>query len=112
MHTAAQYRKMAEECLEWAATALNDEVRANYLGIAQIWLQAASPLDGGLPIRGAVIPLPKGVTASRMNLSCECQRSGLNGRQLRPSFGDMDHGLQPPQNGGQRRGEACSSHCD
>ena len=59
MHTAAQYREMAEECFQWAATALNDEVRANYLGIAQIWLQAASRLDGGLPIRGAVIPVPK-----------------------------------------------------
>jgi hypothetical protein len=59
VHTAAEYRKIAEECFEWAATALDDEVRANYLGIAQIWLQAASRLDGGLPIRGAVIPVPK-----------------------------------------------------
>jgi hypothetical protein len=59
VYTAAQYREMAEECFQWAATALNDEVRANYLGIAQIWLQAASRLDGGLPIRGAVIPVPK-----------------------------------------------------
>ena len=50
---------MAEECFQWAVTALDDEVRANYLGIAQIWLQAASQLDGGLPIRGAVIPVPK-----------------------------------------------------
>ena len=59
MHTAAEYREMAEECFEWAATASDDEVRANYLGIAQIWLQAASQLDGGLPIRGAVIPVAK-----------------------------------------------------
>ena len=59
MHTAAKYREMAEECFQWAATALNDEVRANYLGIAQIWLQAASRLDGGLPIREAVIPIAK-----------------------------------------------------
>ncbi len=59
MHTAAEYRKMAEECFEWATTAVDDEVRANYLGIAQIWLQAASRLDGGLPIRGTVIPVAK-----------------------------------------------------
>ena len=59
MHTAAEYRKMAEECFEWAATALDDEVRANYLGMAQIWLEAASKLDGGLPIRGGVIPVAK-----------------------------------------------------
>jgi hypothetical protein len=50
---------MAEECVEWAATALNDEVRANYLSMAQIWLEAAFKLDGGLPIRGAVIPVAK-----------------------------------------------------
>jgi hypothetical protein len=59
VHTAAQYRKMAEECFQWAATALNDEVRVNYLSSAQVWLQAASRLDGGLPTRAAVIPLPK-----------------------------------------------------
>jgi hypothetical protein len=47
--TAAQYRELAEECFEWAASALTDEVGATYLSIAQIWLQAASRLDGGLP---------------------------------------------------------------
>ncbi len=56
MHTAAQYREMAEECFEWAETASNDEVRASYLSIAQIWLQAAARLDGGLPIRAAPRP--------------------------------------------------------
>ena len=52
VHTAAQYRKLAEECFEWAAKASNDANRATYLSIAQIWLQAAARLDGGLPIRG------------------------------------------------------------
>jgi hypothetical protein len=56
MHTAAEYRVMAEECFQWAETALNDEVRANYLGSAQIWLEAAARLDGGLPVRGKAIP--------------------------------------------------------
>lgn len=55
MQTAVEYRKMAEECLEWATTALNEEVRTNYVGMAQIWLKAASKLDGGLPIRAALI---------------------------------------------------------
>jgi hypothetical protein len=58
VHTAAEYRELAEECFEWAATAVTDEVRATYISIAQIWLQAASRLDGGLPIRGALIPVP------------------------------------------------------
>jgi hypothetical protein len=44
---------MAEECFESAANALNDEVRATYLSLAQVWLEAASRLDGGLPLRGA-----------------------------------------------------------
>jgi hypothetical protein len=56
VHTAVGYRKLAEECFEWAAKASSDENRATYLSSAKIWLQAASRLDGGLPIRGAVIP--------------------------------------------------------
>jgi hypothetical protein len=43
---------MAEECFEWAATAVTDEIRATYLSFAQIWLQAASRLDGGYPFAG------------------------------------------------------------
>ncbi|MGB6659072.1 MAG: hypothetical protein WBE90_08240 [Xanthobacteraceae bacterium] len=58
MHTAAEYREMAEECFDWAAAALTDEIPATYLSIAQIWLQAAARLDGGLPIRGG-FPVPK-----------------------------------------------------
>jgi hypothetical protein len=53
VHPAAKYRQMAEECFESAANALNDEVRATYLSLAQVWLEAASRLDGGLPLRGA-----------------------------------------------------------
>jgi hypothetical protein len=60
MHTAAEYREMAEECFEWASAAPTDEIRATYISIAQIWLQAASRLDGGLPIRGAVPAATKG----------------------------------------------------
>ena len=81
VHTAAVYRKMAEECFEWAATALDDEVRANYLGIAQIWLQAASRLDGGLPIRGAVIPVHKKGDGRLDEPELRApKRSGLNDR--------------------------------
>jgi hypothetical protein len=60
MHTAAEYREMAVECFEWATAALTDEIRATYLSIAQIWLQAAARLDGGLPIRGGFPLLKKG----------------------------------------------------
>jgi hypothetical protein len=37
MRTADEYREMAEECFEWAKTALSEEVRLTYLNIAQIW---------------------------------------------------------------------------
>ena len=37
MHTAAEYREMAEECFEWASAAPTDEIRATYISIAQIW---------------------------------------------------------------------------
>jgi hypothetical protein len=44
MHTAAKYREMAEECFEWASAASTEEIRATYLNIAKLWLQAAAPL--------------------------------------------------------------------
>jgi len=53
VHTAAEYRAMAEECFQRAAKASIDENRTTYLSTAQIWLQAAARLDGGLPSRGA-----------------------------------------------------------
>ena len=54
MKTAAEYRAMAEECFEWARRALTDEVRASYLQLAQVWLDAASKLDGLPPIANPV----------------------------------------------------------
>jgi hypothetical protein len=46
MMTAAEYRAMAEECLKWAREAQTREVRASYSQLAQVWLGAASKLDG------------------------------------------------------------------
>jgi hypothetical protein len=56
MKTAAEYRAMAEECFEWAREALTDEVRASYLQLAQVWLDAASKLDGLPPTRIESMP--------------------------------------------------------
>jgi hypothetical protein len=44
--TAKDYRAMAEECVKWAGEARDDDVRAPLLQLAQIWLDAASKLDG------------------------------------------------------------------
>ena len=37
---------MAEECFKWAREAYDEDVRASYLQLGQIWLDAASKLDG------------------------------------------------------------------
>ena len=46
MKTAAEYRAMAEEWFKWAREAYDEDVRASYLQLGQIWLDAASKLDG------------------------------------------------------------------
>jgi len=46
MKTAAEYRAMAEECFTWAGKTHDRAVRKGYLGLAQVWLDAASQLDG------------------------------------------------------------------
>jgi hypothetical protein len=46
MKTASEYRAMAEECFKWAREAHTAEVRASYIQLAQIWLKAASELNG------------------------------------------------------------------
>jgi hypothetical protein len=46
MKTAAEYRAMAEECVRWAREAKTNEVRMSLLQLAQVWLDAASKLDG------------------------------------------------------------------
>jgi hypothetical protein len=54
--TAAEYRAMAEECFKWAGEAHSDEVRVSYLQLAQVWLDAASKLDGLPPTRTQSTP--------------------------------------------------------
>ena len=49
MTTAAEYRAMAEDCFKWARQATDKAVRKSYLQMAQVWLDAAAKLDGGLP---------------------------------------------------------------
>lgn len=51
MKTAAEYRAMADECFKWAREARADEVRVSLLQLAQVWLDAASKLDGLSPPR-------------------------------------------------------------
>ncbi len=55
MKTAAEYRAMAEECFKWAREAQAQEVRVSLRQLAQVWLDAASKLDG-LPAPLAATP--------------------------------------------------------
>ena len=51
MKTAGEYRAIAEECFTWAREAHTEEVRDSYIQLAQVWLNAASLLDGAPPTR-------------------------------------------------------------
>ena len=51
MKTASDYRAMAEECFRWAHEANREEVRESYMQLAQVWLNAASLVDGAPPTR-------------------------------------------------------------
>jgi hypothetical protein len=46
MKTAAEYRALAEECFQWARETHDRAIRTGYLGLAQVWLEAAAKLDG------------------------------------------------------------------
>jgi len=53
MATAAEYRKMAEECFEWAREARDACVRKQYASLGQVWLDCAARAE----LRsGAIIP--------------------------------------------------------
>jgi hypothetical protein len=45
MHTAAEYREYAQECMESARSATSDDVRTQFLELAKLWLAAATQLE-------------------------------------------------------------------
>ena len=51
MATAADYRKLAEECFEWVREARDESVRKHYVKLGQIWLECAARVQ--LRIRDA-----------------------------------------------------------
>ena len=56
MATAADYRKMAEECFEWARVARDASVREHYVKLGQIWLECAA--RARIKLRSGPISLP------------------------------------------------------
>ena len=58
MKTASEYRAMAEECFSWARQAHTKEVCESYRQLAQVWLNAASFVDGAPPSRIPPLEMP------------------------------------------------------
>ena len=56
MKTAAEYRAMADECFKWAREAQTKETRVSLRQLAQVWLDAASKLDGLPPTPTQSVP--------------------------------------------------------
>jgi len=56
MKTAAEYRAMAQECFKWARETKTSEVRVSLVQLAQVWLDAASKLDGLPPTPTQSVP--------------------------------------------------------
>jgi hypothetical protein len=66
MKTASEYRATAEECFRWAREANREEVRDSYIQLAQVWLNAASLIDGAPPTRVAPPEIPTKARHSEM----------------------------------------------
>ena len=45
MATAADYRKLAEECFEWAHEASDESVREQYASLGWVWLECAAQAE-------------------------------------------------------------------
>src|SRR5207237_8894345 len=55
MATATDYRKWAQECLEWARKARNESVREQYADLAHVWLDCAARAE----LRAGAIAAPE-----------------------------------------------------
>ena len=62
MATAADYRKWAEECFEWARQASDESVRDQYAKMGQHWLGQAARAE---PLTGLITP-PEVKTAKKV----------------------------------------------
>jgi hypothetical protein len=55
MATAADYRKWAEECFEWAREAHNKSVCEQYASLGRVWLECAARAE----LRSGLITTPE-----------------------------------------------------
>jgi hypothetical protein len=50
MTSPDEFRQYAEECLRWARETDDDDLREQFLEMANAWTLAAAQLDGSAPI--------------------------------------------------------------
>lgn len=62
MATAAEYRKWAEECFEWAREARDVSVREQYASLGQVWLDCAARAE----LRCGAVTLPQSDPAQKV----------------------------------------------
>jgi hypothetical protein len=62
MATAADYRKWAEECFEWARGASDESVREQYANLGQVWHERAARAE----LLSGVITPPEPRTAQKV----------------------------------------------
>jgi hypothetical protein len=55
MATAAHYRKLAEECFEWAHQTADESVREHYASLGRFWLECSLRAE----LRSGAITLPE-----------------------------------------------------
>ena len=58
MATAADYRKWAEECFQWAREAADESVREQYASLGRVWLECAARAELQSGVMAAPEPKP------------------------------------------------------
>ncbi len=61
-YTAADYRKLAEECFEWTREARDVSVREHYAKLGEIWLECAARAE----LQSAVLTPPEPTTSQKV----------------------------------------------
>jgi hypothetical protein len=62
MATAADYRKWAQECFEWARNARDESVREQYMRLGEVWLEFAERAEP----RSDLLTPPETTTAPKV----------------------------------------------
>jgi hypothetical protein len=66
MHSEAQYREYAQECIDSARTATSQAVRVQFLELAQLWLAAATHAELRAAAKASVTRLKAVTPANRL----------------------------------------------